>query len=170
MSWTGSMGIQTHMSEALTTDVPAATSPSISHTAWSTSVNLSSSSTPAVTKGAWFTQALTAGAATIDLTNLTGTNGIAVDLTGLKVQRLLIINGTISGKAVAAGSNSAVTITGGASNGYLLFGASGSVVKGAGTNLYMEDNETLPDIDATHCEIDLAGTGTDEFLVGILAG
>lgn len=171
MSWTGAMGILMNMQETLETSVPAASSPTISHSAWGTNVNLSSSSTPVITKGAFFSQALTAAAATIDLTALTGTNGAAVTLTGLKVQRFVFINGTVSGNAIAAGSNSAVTITVGAANPYDLFGsAAGTIVVAAGAGIFWTCNETLEDVDATHKEIDLAGTGTDAFLVGILAG
>ena len=159
------------MQETLETSVPAASNPIITHSAWGTSVSLSASSTPAVSKGAFFSQALTAGAATIDLTALVGTNGIAVDLSGLKVQQLVIINGTVTNNAIAAGSNSAVTVEVGGSNPYDLFGsASGLVVIEAGAGIFHMHNETLEDVDATHCEIDLTGTGTDAFLVGILAG
>ena len=171
MSWTGTMGMLIQMQETLETDIPAASSPIISHSAWGTAAALSSSSTPVISKGAFFSQALTAGAATIDLTSLTGTNGIAVTMSGLKVQRFVFINGTITGNTIAAGTNSAVTIAVGAANPYDIFGsAAGTIVVGAGDGLFWTCNETLEDVDATHCEIDLAGTATDAFLVAVLAG
>lgn len=103
---------------------------------------------------------LSGGAATIDLTALVSANGSAVDGTGLRVQFAKFKN-----TAAAA-----MTIVGGASNGYLLFGASGSVVIPAGGELLMKFSDGTTDIDATHKTLDITGTGSQTMLVEFVMG
>lgn len=103
--------------------------------------------------------ALTAGAATIDLTAVPGSVSTQ-DLTGLKVQWIMLHN---SGTAV-------MTISPGATNPYPLFGTGNSVELPAGGRLMMFFNETLPDVAAAVKDIDIAGTGTDVLNYVISAG
>ena len=137
---------------------PAAGAQSLTHNAFNRSKTLSSGSTPAVTKIAFFEQALTAGAATIDLTALPHNGGL-VDGSGLKVQAWGVIQ-----KA----GNAALTITAGASNGYNLLGAAdGKLVLSAHASVDSEAMffapEGLPDVAGADKTIDLAGTGTESF-------
>lgn len=144
---------------------PASQTRNITHSEFNQSQSLGASSTPAVTKIAFFDQALTAGAATIDLTALAHNAGV-VDGSGLKVQGMLFVN---------PAGNSAVTITDGASNGYNLFGdASGQVTVPAHATvdsfLLFFFPEGLQDIGGSDKTIDLAGTGTETFQIGLLLG
>ena len=84
-----------------------------------TSKALNGATTPPVTKVAYGTQLLTAGAATLDLTALTGTNSGAISGTGLKVQ-------VAKFQALATNANS-ITIVAGASNPYKLLGEANSL-------------------------------------------
>jgi len=147
--------------ETLTSNVPAASARgnAITHDGFDTTLALNASSTPPATVCAYFTKALSSGTATIDLTALTGTQG-TVDGTGLKVQSLIFKN---------AAANQ-VTISKGATNGYSIFGASGSVVVPAGSTLAMTFADTLADISSTVKTLDLAGTGSQSFSVGIVMG
>ena len=112
--------------ETLEDNVPAATGANrkVRHDQFNGAAGLTASTTPPVTKVAAFEKALSAGAATIDLTNLTGTNGATVDGTGLKVQVLKIKN-----KATNANP---ITIKTGLTDGYDLCRRRGRRCQGAG--------------------------------------
>ena len=98
--------------ETLETNVPAAaaTKRRVTHDQFNTTSELNAASTPPVTKVAALQAALTAGAATVDLTSLTGTNGATVDGTGLRVQAMKLRNPSTNANAI--------TVVEGASNGY----------------------------------------------------
>lgn len=118
-----------------------------------------------VTKRAFLEQALTAGAATIDLTSLTHEQGgltETVDGTGLKLQFLRL--------CAPSGNDAAITITPGASNGYDFSGSSASITLESGQCVTLELAESAPDIDSSNKTLDLAGTGTDSLEVSILMG
>jgi hypothetical protein len=132
----------------------------VTHSLFNVAKSLNGTSTPAVTKQASFVQALTAGAATIDLTDLFGTNGASVDGTGLKVQAIRVTN---LGAA-------ALTIEPGASNGYDAFGASSVVVVPAGGTVMLYAPEGTPDIGPTAKTLDLTGTGTETSQFTIVMG
>jgi len=133
-------------------DSAVASGRTVTHNQFNTALSLTGSSSPAVSKCACFVQALTAGAATVDLTSLTGTNGASVDGTGLKVQALKVKNN----------GDNALTIVPGAANAYELFGSSGSIEMQAGGDVLLFGNENAPDIGAAACEIDLSGTAAEE--------
>lgn len=117
--------------------------------------SLSPTTTVPCTK-AWKDQgALTAGAATIDLTNLARDNLPAVDMSGLKIQLVHIIN--------ASTNTATLTVTDGATNGYLLFGdASGQVTIPVGGQILWFGNEALADVtNASNDTIDLSSSDTD---------
>jgi hypothetical protein len=120
-------------------------------------LTLNLASTPPVTMVSADSYALVAGAKTIDLTALAGSVG-TVNATGLKLQGVQFKN--------RAGNNP-ITITAGASNGYLLFGTSGSIVLSAHASrdgyFALFNPEGLPDVGASTKNIDVAGTGTQTF-------
>lgn len=134
----------------------------VTHDQFNTTASLTSATTPPVTTVAAFRQALTDGAATIDLTALPGTNGASVSGTGLKVQ-------AIKFKALSTNAN-VITITEGASNGYALAGASWSVALLAGQEFTLYGNDATPDVAAGDKTIDLAGTGTQSVDVIVVLG
>ncbi|HOD84163.1 MAG TPA: hypothetical protein PKG77_22295 [Phycisphaerae bacterium] len=140
----------------------AAASRTVKHTLLNKAVTLDGTTTPPVTKVAAFEQALTAGAATIDLTALVGTNGAVVNGTGLKVQAI-----KITAKATNA---NAITITKGASNGYALAGAGFSVALAAGQEFVFYGNSATPAIASDAKTLDLAGTLTQAVQVVIVMG
>jgi len=110
------------------------------------------------------TLALVAGVATIDLTSLPGLQA-AIDGTGLKLQFLRI-------RGEADGSNAVLNIAPGAVNPYSLFGAANDIDYPAACTkpFTFEFDEGTEDVDATHKNIDLAGTGTDSFFVEMILG
>jgi len=142
------------------TGVDAATNPDIIHDAFNESFRLYASSSAPATKLLSKTITLTAGAYTIDLTTETGTNGVAIAGTGLKVQMIRIKN---------LGANN-MTFSEGASNGISLFGSSWShrVYPGGIWQEFL--NEGCPDIASGDRTIDVAGTGTQQFELTILMG
>lgn len=127
-----------------------------------TSETLNASSTPPVTKYSAFAQALTAGAATIDLTSLPDSagNAGAVTFNGLKVQGYIFKNP----------STHDVTLTAGASNGYDLHGSGWSITIRPGEELQWRGNDGAGDVGSGAKTIDLAGTGTDTLDVELIAG
>jgi hypothetical protein len=132
----------------------------ISHANYNTTSALTSLTTPPVTTCAYFLKTMSSGAATIDLRALVGTNDVAVDLNGLKVQIAKFKNP----------SANAITIVGGASNGYLLFGASGSVVIQPGAEITIYANDASPDVSASTKTLDITGTTTQSLQCTIIAG
>lgn len=124
-----------------------------------TETPLNSSSTPAVSKVAYFQQALTAGAATINLTSLTGTFG-TVDGTGLKVRGVLFVNP----------SSHSITVQPGASNPHSCFGSASkfTIPANCAVEFWLNDSDSA--IGSSSKNWDLSGTGTDALNVGILLG
>jgi hypothetical protein len=117
--------------------------------------------TPPFTTVAEFLLALTAGAVTIDLRNLIGTNGAVVDGNGLKVQMVRIKN---------LGANP-MTFKVGASNGHTgIFSASNGQVVQPGGHVVVFSNDNGDDIDGTHKTWDVTGTGAQTAQVTILLG
>lgn len=131
-----------------------------------TSQDLNASSVPPVTKATAYQVALTAGAATIDLTSLPNKDGVAgqVNFTGLKVQVYKFRNKSTN--------LNTITLTFGASNPYLLHGAAWKYILGPNEEMTFKgfDNANMPDVDSTHKNIDVAGTGTDTLEVELSAG
>ena len=144
------------------TAAPAAGTPQITHAGWDFSHALSASTTPPFTKHAAFQQALAAGVATIDLTALVGLNGEAVDGTGLRVQTLKLRNPSTNANSIS--------IEPGAANPYDLCGADFKITLEPGTEVLIFCLDTAPEISATDCEIDLAGTLVQALDVEILMG
>lgn len=120
----------------------------VTHEEYDESASLNSGSTPPVTTCALFLLALSAGAATVNLRTLTGTNNGAVDLNGLKVQRIRIKN---------LGANN-ITIVPGASNGIDLFGAGSSITIPPDSVFRMDFYDNAPDVSDTDKTLDVTGT------------
>lgn len=138
--------------ETLTTNVPDVTSNSIVHSGYNKTLNLTGATTPPVSKTASFAKALSAGAATIDLTALVGTNGAAVDGTGLRVVMCKF-------QAPAANANP-ITLKFGAASPYNLLGASWQIVLSPGQEVLFYGVAAAPAIAAGAKNIDLSGTGS----------
>jgi hypothetical protein len=150
--------------ETLETNVPAAsaTAKAVTHNGYNSSGTLTATSTVPATQCAYFEKALVAGAATIDLTALTGTNGATVSLSGLKVQLLKIKNKATNANAITVGE--------GAANGYELAGNAWSMILQPGQEFLFGGNDAAPDVGASAKNIDLAGTGTQAVEVAIVGG
>lgn len=103
-----------------------------------------------VTKVAGFQKALAAGVATIDLTALVGTNGQAVDGTGLRVEALKVRNPLANANPI--------TIKIGASNGYDGFGTTFALTLAPGATALLKPLDAGSDIGATKKTLDLTGT------------
>jgi len=123
---------------------------------------LTSATTPPVTCGALFKQALSNGAATIDLTALVGANTKTVDGTGLRVQVLRVRN--------PATNANPISIAKGASNGYDGLGANFKLTLQPGAEALVFANDAGSDIGSTNCTLDLAGTGAQVLEVEIIMG
>ncbi len=119
------------------------------------SVKLGHSTTVAVvtgiTKAAVFAAAMTDGAATIDLTDIDGPNGVAVDGSSLRIKWAKFSNPSTNGNAI--------TVAIGASNGYDGFGAAFSVALAPGAEALIFTNDAGSDIGATKKTLDISGTG-----------
>jgi hypothetical protein len=121
----------------------------VTHSEYNEAATLTAVTTPPVTLQASFLLTLTAGAASVDLRALTGTNGASVDGNGLKVQIVRVKN---------LGANS-MTIATGASNGHAgVFGAGNVIAAGGHEMIYT--NDTGDDISATDKTWDVTGTGS----------
>lgn len=148
--------------ETLETNVPAASDAEILHSGYDTNAALNSSSTPTATKHAAFAKALSAGAATIDLTALTGTNGVTVDGTGLKVVAVKFQNPSTNANDIQ--------ICFGASNAYLFGNNAAWKHTLCPRDEYLCKFHNNPSIDATHKNIDLAGTAAQTLNCEIVLG
>lgn len=134
------------------------------HDAMTTIKTLNASSTPAVTKTFEFTATLSGGAVTIDLTSLTGTNGVTGGtITGLNV---------IAVKFKAPTTNTAAFyVNAGASNGNTALGTAFKVaISPGGEVLAYSANGALAEVDATHKTWDCTGTGTETCNIIVVAG
>lgn len=121
----------------------------VTHDAYDESGVLTGATTPPATATANFLLTLSAGAATVDLRALTGTNGATVDGNGLKPQIVRVKN---------LGANP-ITITEGASNGHDAFPATTGLEIPAGGIVQLYFNDAASDIGATDKTWDVAGTG-----------
>lgn len=134
----------------------------VTHTEFDTEVALTGTTTVPVSKCAYFEQALTAGAATVDLTALVGSNAGAENMTGLKVQ---------AAKFIAPATNTGpITVAVGASNGYNLLGANTEFAVSPGQEVTILGNDATPDVGASAKTLDLTGTGTEKLQIAIVAG
>ncbi len=103
---------------------------------------------------------------TIDLTDLTDIEGIAVDGSGLKVQEIRV--------QADSDNTAAITVAGGDADPYELFGAGGSVPVPPGGVIVMRFEDALDDIltgtGAGESDIKFSGTIGDKFSYEIIMG
>lgn len=143
----------------IVTETPAlaldlAANPDIIHQITGDSGTLNASSN--VTAAAVISDAVTlsAGALTINLTSYSRTTlAPAVDFTGTKVKLWKF-------KALSTNTQT-VTISGGASNGYLLFGTAGNCILAPGEVRYGYAPATAPTVSSTLKNIDFASSQQD---------
>lgn len=145
--------------ETLTDNVPAAIASKrvVTHDQYNTTETVS----PA-TLSATFEVALSGGTATIDLTALVGTNDIAVDGSGLKVQSLKFINKT--------GNAAVMSIGEGAANGYDGFGSLFFIELPVDGEVTVLGKDGGADISGTNKTLDLAGSGIEVAEISIVLG
>lgn len=132
---------------------------------WTGDSAKSASTTPPVTKSAMTAQAMTAGAATIDLTAMPNdSDGGTVDFSGLKVCCLTIKNPLTNANKITVGK--------GASNGFCLDSGetTWSVALDPGDGVQFLINESTPDVSGTKKTIDIAGTTTQTCEIGVTGG
>ncbi len=124
--------------------------------------SLGPDTTPPVTQ-VWSDRiALVAGAFTLDLTALVGSNLPTLDLTGLQIQILQI--------STPEANASNILVFPGVSNDYDLMTPNLLLNFLPGDFNLMVLNGTQPVVAPTNKEIDFSGTGTDEFDILIAAG
>lgn len=137
----------------------------INHNAFDVLQNLTATGTtgsPAISKGGSFEFTLSGGSLSVDLTNLTGTNGVTVDATGLKLQAMLLRQ---------PAGNAVMTIKKGVTNGYKPGGSSDfSISLTAGEAAAFLFDETSDEVGASLKTLDLAGTGTQKLQAVLLFG
>lgn len=139
---------------------PGANSPQITHNKYSSSGTLTPTSTVPGTKVVANRYALVAGAKTLDLTALVGTNGVTVDGTGLKLQILKLKN---------VGANR-MTFAQGGSNAYQVGGANFTIPLEPNQEVLLFGADLNPDVSGTVKNIAVTGTGTQEFEVVLVMG
>ena len=149
--------------ETISSGVPAAAgSADITHSGYDTSATLTPTSTPAADTVAYEQFALSAGAATIDLTSLVGPGGAAVTLNGKKVRLIRFSNPSTNANSI--------TVAKGAANGYTGLGSSFSVTVPPGGDVTFYDGGGGVAVDATHKTLDLTGTGSQVLNVSVVGG
>lgn len=131
----------------------------IVHSGFDESKTLNASSSPPAEEASYMSGALTAGAATIDLTALTGLQG-TIDLTGLKVQIFRFKNTSANN----------MTLTGGNTNPYNLCGASWQATVYPNGVFEVFTNDGSPDVASGAKEIDIAGTNTGTYKLSVIGG
>lgn len=114
------------------------------------------------TKVAAYQKALSAGAATIDLTAIPGVNGVTQDMSGLRVQFAKFRN--------PSGNANPITIGEGASNGYEMLGNGWTILLDPGCEILLYNPEASPDVAGAAKTIDLAGTGSQALDIILVAG
>jgi len=125
--------------------------------------DLTGASSVPVTKHADFDQALSGGAATIDLLTLPGrTPDEVISFTGLRVQFVKFKNPSTNANAI--------TFAVGASNGWAGLGAGWTFTLNPGCSVLFYLDEDGPNVDATHKTIDLTGTLAQTAKVQLVAG
>jgi hypothetical protein len=168
-----SISAASYAGQLTVTEVPPTNEPALAagqsllYNAFNRSHAFDGTNGPQPTLLAQFQEALSSGAATIDLTSMLGTNGATVNGNGLQVIAALFSN-------PAANANP-ITIGVGASNGYQLLGASWKVTLAPGNHIVFDltnagTTKTAPVIGGSAKTMDLAGTGAQALNVEILLG
>lgn len=153
--------------ETVAQSLDLASDEKITHeTSQTTRGTLNASSTPAVTKCFSDSINLAAGAATLDLTSLTGPAAVTVTFDGLKVQLVKF--------ACPSTNTGPILVQKGDSNAYNLLGKDNAssetleILPGGCMALFHDDESE--DVDATHKNVKFTGTGTETIEVILVAG
>jgi len=157
MAVSAELGFIFRVQETLT-NVDGASQQTIDLSAFDDTFSLNADSTPPATICVFKVVPLVAGAYTIDLTTITGTNGVVQDMTGLRVQDIRVKN---------LGAND-MTFAPGASNGISLSCGTFTVPPGGISMFHL--NDAAPDVASGDRTIDVTGTLVQEFELSILAG
>lgn len=145
---------------AQNTSSAAETLRKVTHNQFDEAFTLNASSSVPATACAFFVQALTTGAATINLAALVGTNSGVIDGTGLKIQAFRVKN--------LGGAD--LVVEPGASNGYAWAGASDVITVKPNCHVLIFCNETAPDIASGARTIDLTGSSSQTSEWSIIMG
>jgi len=129
---------------------------------FNTTAQLNSSSTPAVSEAGYCTQAMTAGAATIDLTSVATNRGRTMNFTGVKIRTLRLRNPSTN--------TGSITVVKGASNGYTGFGSSFSTVLKPGYEMLIYDGGNGVAVSASVKTLDISGTGAETLQFSVSGG
>lgn len=163
MTIAASVKMTVSVAETVTTASEVATGATGSHNL-SQSASLSEGSTPPATKAFSDEIQLASGTSTLDLTNLLDIAQRALDLSGLKVQTIML--------AAPDTNTEPVTVEPAASNGYDIFGdASGHIALPPGCSACFQFHDDLPDVAPTAKDIAIASADADAKLkVVLIAG
>jgi hypothetical protein len=155
MAVSAKLVIQTKVTETLTDTslVASGGDASVLHNAFDVAETYAAGTTVPATKVSAQVVALSAGAKTLDLTALTGTNGAALTAAGLKLQIWRLKN-------LGAAD---MTFTFGASDPYLALGAGFLFILKSGQHACFFLNDLAPDVGSGSTDIDVSGTGTQTF-------
>lgn len=152
------------VSETLAMGLDLAANPTVTHKITHQENTINATSTVPATKAYSDTASLSAGTATLDLTNLAGPISSTVDFTGLKVQIVKV--------SCPATNTAAVVVDVGATNGYNLFGdANGQITVHPGGIAMVYQPNLLPDVAAGAKTIDLTSSDVDAtYSIVLVAG
>ncbi len=150
--------------ETLALSQDLASDPDITHALTGGTATLDGTTTPPVTKCWTDTRTLSGGTETLDLTALTRSPVATVDLTGLKVQLVLIF--------AATANTQVLTVAGAAATPYELFGdSSGQASIPAGGRYAIFGNDGLADVSASVKSVTVSSTHlTASYSIIIVAG
>lgn len=150
--------------ETVETETPLADDANsiITHDGLDTSDTLNAGTGVPVTKVVANTITMTAGAATIDMTALVGSNGGAVDMTGLKLQIFKL-------KAKATNTNPLV-VKFGAADPYTGLGSAFNFELQPGAEMTFFGNEKSAEVASGVKDLDVAGTASEEVDMMMVCG
>lgn len=131
----------------------------VTHNAFNYSKTLNASSSPTASQGLSFEKSLSGGAATIDFTSFTGTNGATYNLDALRLRVLMI-------KAKSTNAANIVVAEGG-TNGLSI---GGTVTAYVGGSVTLDFGSSGPLIGASDKTLDLTGSGTETLQITVVAG
>src|ERR1700722_14769630 len=144
-----------------------AANPTVTHSIPDTYTVMNAASTPPPSLPASGNVTLSGGTVTLDLTSCLGptvnSQACPVNFTGKKMNAIKIV-------ANAANTNP-ITIVGGASNGYLLFGTLGSLTLGPGDTVLLLTNASLPTVASGAKTITVTSSmNTAQFNIELIGG
>lgn len=162
MAVSASLGMTLSVQEAVTSPDSLGNNATIKHDAFNVSKSASATTTPSAIITASQEIALVAGAKTIDLTSLLGTNSGPVSLDTKKPLWIMLKN-----KSTNTGGT--MTFAKGATNGYAGFGASFSIAVPIGGAILLDMNALNSAVSSTNKTIDVTGSGTDVIQLIVVA-